>query len=237
MQYGAGGARQGASTRGLRVRAGCQDCLWAPVGPPGGADRGPQGEGECSGTDPHRRGLPRLGMQPQTGHAFDPRGSISLGDQLRPFPDPIPRVEPAAHAPSGACQPLWRREFHGQRGATPPRATPALGTRGGLASCPQRTPAPGAQDGGPYRRRDVAVWIDRTAACPRVIAAYDALDTGPRAHQEGGHRGRMAARRTQPSPVPREQRAIPRPAPCGTHLGLGWWGHSEYGCARHGEAP
>jgi hypothetical protein len=88
-------------------------------------------------------------------------------------------------------------ECHGQRGATPPRATPAIGPRCGLESGPQRTPEPGAQDGGPYRRRDLAVWVDRNASCPSMIEAYDTVDTGMRAQQEGCNLGRMAASSTQ----------------------------------------
>ena len=123
-------------------------------------------------------GLPRLGMQPTTGQAFDPRGIISRGHQLRPFPHPIHLVEPAAHGPSGYFKAVFGLELHSQRGATPPRATPAIGTRCGLEQCPQRTPEPGAQDGGPYRSRDLAVWVDRKASFPRVIEAYDTVDTG-----------------------------------------------------------
>jgi hypothetical protein len=133
MEEGAGDERQGASARGLRVRAGGHACRWAPVGPPGRADRGPQVDSEGLGPDHHRRRLPRLGMNPPTGPAVDPRGIILLGHQRRPVPDPSPLVKPAAYRPSRDVTPMLSLEFYGQRRAPPPRATPALGTRCGLA--------------------------------------------------------------------------------------------------------
>jgi hypothetical protein len=165
-------------------------------------------------------GLSRLGMTPNPGHTSDPMGIISLGDQLRPFSDPIHLVEPVSRSPSGYFKPLVNLELHGQRGAPPPRATLAIGTLCGLASCPQRTPAPGAHASGPYQRRDWAVWVDRNASDPSGIEAYDPVDTGARAKQEGGNLGRMAASSTQPSHVQREKSAIPRLAQGGDPLGL-----------------
>jgi hypothetical protein len=132
MEYLAGGEMQGPSQIVRRVLAGCHDCLVAPVGPPGRADLGPQVEVECIGKHHHLMRLPRLGMQPPTGHAFDPLGIVILGDQRRPCPHPSHLVEPAAHGPRGDFKAVCGLEFHGQRGATPPPATPAVGMRCGL---------------------------------------------------------------------------------------------------------
>jgi hypothetical protein len=113
----------------LRVLAGGDDFLLGPSGYPGGTDLGPQVDIELIGKDHDLMCLQRLGMKPNLGQAFDPLGIIILGDQLRPFPYPTHLMEPASYGPSGYFKPMFSLEFHGQRGATPARATPTIGMR------------------------------------------------------------------------------------------------------------
>ena len=97
----------------------------------------------------------------------------------------------------GHLEPVFHLEFHGPCGTAPAGETPAIGWRGRLEQRPQAPLQPGPQDCRPYRRRQLAIWVDGEAYMSSLVEADHAVEAGTRAEQEGGHVGRMAASRTQ----------------------------------------
>src|SRR5713101_4299217 len=137
--------------------------------------------------------LQALGVPPNPGQALDPLRVVIFGDQLGPFPHPAHVMEPAAYGPRGNLQAVFRLELRRQRGTTPPRPAPAIGTGWRLEEGPQRALHPGHQDRRPDRGHGLALCVDGEAELPSAIEAHNTVDTGARAAQKGRDVSRMAA--------------------------------------------
>ena len=137
--------------------------------------------------------LQLLRMPPNPGQALDPLGVVVFGHQLGPFPHPAHGMEPASYGPCGNLPAVFRRELGRQRGTTPPRPAPAIGTGWRLEEGPQRAFHPGHQDRRPDRGHALALCVDGEAELPSAIEAHKTVDTGARAEQKGRDVSRIAA--------------------------------------------
>src|SRR5262245_50391495 len=77
-------------------------------------------------------GLQVIVRTPNTGSPLEPVWIIIFGYQLRPFPHPADRMEPAADGCCGHLAPVFGLERRREGGPAPPRAAPAIHPRSGL---------------------------------------------------------------------------------------------------------
>jgi len=138
-----------------------------------------------------------FGMPPNPGQALDPLWVVIFRHQFGAFPHPAHLMEPSADGPRGPLQAVFRLELRRQRGTTPPRSAPAIGTGWRLEESPQRALEPRHQDGRSGGGHALALSVDGEAERLRAIEAHDTVDTGARAEQEGRNLGRMMARSTE----------------------------------------
>src|SRR5215207_8472189 len=122
------------------------DFLLASLGHPCRPDLGQEVNIAFISKDHHFMRLQRLSMPPNPSQALDPLWVVILSHQLGPFPHPAHFMEPPSYGPCGNLHAVFPLELGSQRGTTPPRPTPAIGTGCGLEECPQRALHPGHQD-------------------------------------------------------------------------------------------
>src|ERR671925_73123 len=152
-------------------------CL-APLEPPRRPDCGQQMDIECIRTDKPLMRLQVLGMPPNPGQALDPLWVVIFRHQFGAFPHPAHLMEPSSDGPRGHLQAVFRLELRRQRGPTPPRPAPAIGTGWRLEESPQRALEPRYQDGRPGGGHALALSVDGEAQLLRAIEAHDTVDTG-----------------------------------------------------------
>ena len=197
MQYLAGGKIERTSQRVFFILPWRHDFCLAPLGPPRRPDFGQQMDIEFIGKDQHLMRLQVLGMPPNPGQARDPLWVVIFRHQFGSFPHPIHLMKPSSYGPRGHRQAVFRLELRRQRGATPPRSAPTIGTGWSLEERPQRALQPRPQDGRPDGGHELALSIDGEAQLLRAIEAHNTVDTGARAEQEGRNLGRMTASSTE----------------------------------------
>ena len=197
MQYLAGGKIERTSHIAFFILPWRHDCFLAPLGHPGRPDFGQQMDIEFICKDHPLMHLQVLGMPPNPGQAHDPLWVVIFRHQFGPFPHPAHLMEPAPYGPGGNLQAVLRLELRRQRGTTPPRPAPAIGTGWSLEESPQRALQPRHQDGRPDRCQELALSVDGEAQLLRAIEAHNTVDTGARAEQEGRNFGRITASSTE----------------------------------------
>ena len=208
MQYLAGSQMERTCQRVFVILPWRHDFFLAPLGPPRRPDFGQQRDSEFIRKDQPLMRLPVLGVPPNPGHALAPLWVVILRHQFGAFPHPAHLMEPASDGPRGHLQAVLRLELRRQRGPTPPRPAPALGTGWRLEESPQRARQPRPQDGRPGGGHELALSVDGEAQLLRTIEAHDTGDTGARAEQQGRKLGRMTACGTEESPMQREEISI-----------------------------
>src|SRR5262249_31809510 len=171
-------------------------CL-APLGHPRRPDFGQQMDIEFIRKDQPLMRWQVLGMPPNPGQALDPLGVVIFRHQFGAFPHPAHLMEPSADGPRGHLQTVFRLEVRRQRGTTPPRPAPAIGTGWRLEEGPQRALYPRHQNGRPDGRLELALGVNGEAELLRAIEAHNPVDTGARAEQESRNLGRMTASSTE----------------------------------------
>ena len=197
MQYLSGGKIERTSQIVFFILPWRHDFCLAPLGHPRSPDFGQQMDIEFIRKDQHLMRLQALGMPPNPGQALDPLWVVIFRHQFGPFPYPAHVMEPASYGPCGNLQAVFRLELRRQRGTTPPRPAPAIGTWWDLEESPQRALQPRHQDGRPDGGHELALRVDGEAQLLRAIEAHNTVDTGARAEQEGRNFGRITASSTE----------------------------------------